>query len=178
MQRFLWRRGVKYYEKIAKYYKADIINQHDDYGANDRMFMSLDTWRSLIKPHLKRMIEACHDLGFIYQHHSCGYIEPLIDDFVEIGVDALDVLQVSNKNIGAIKKRLADKLTFVGGFDNQRVFDVPIVREEAVRKEYRRVVDLLAPGGSFVLYPSGAKMDFMPYYMDEHFKYGMSFYAS
>lgn len=168
---------IKYFEKIAKYYKMDVINAHDDYGSNDRLFMSPQTWRKLVKPHLKRMIDATHDLGLIYQHHSCGYIEPLFPDFVEIGMDAIDTLQACNKNLPALKKEFGDKITFCGGFDNLGVLDVPGVTPEAVKKEYRRVIDSLAPGGSYVIFPIGAVFDFVPAFLEEHFQYGMSFYA-
>lgn len=41
---------IAYFKKIAQYYPVDIINAHDDFGANDRMFMSPDTWRELYTP--------------------------------------------------------------------------------------------------------------------------------
>lgn len=43
--------------KIGQYYNVDILNVHDDYGTNDRMFMAPELWRELIKPELARMVE-------------------------------------------------------------------------------------------------------------------------
>lgn len=169
---------IELYKKIKQYYKVDIINQHDDLGGSDRMFMSLDTFRSVLKPHMARLVKAVHDLGFIYQHHSCGYIEPLIPDFVEIGVDALDSVQACNTNILEYKKRYGDRLTLVGGIDNQHIVDVPGTSEEAIRKEYHRAIDLLAPGGSFVAFPGALSAYGGGILVDEHFKYGVSFYAN
>ena len=64
------------------------------------------------------MVDACHEAGIMYQH-SCGHIEPIFEDFVEIGVDAIDTLQAgSNKNLGELKKKFGGKITFCGGFDN------------------------------------------------------------
>jgi hypothetical protein len=116
---------IAYFKKIAKYYKVDVINAHDDYGSADRLFMSPQTWRELIKPHLKRMVDACHEEGIIYQHHSCGYIEPIFEDLVEIGVDAIDPLQAGNKNLKELKEKFGDKITFCGGFDNQGILEAP-----------------------------------------------------
>jgi hypothetical protein len=169
---------IAYFRKIAKYYKADIINAHDDYGANDRMFMSPQTWRVLIKPELKRMVDACHEAGLIYQHHSCGFIEPIIGDLVEIGVDALDPLQACNTNVAMLKKQYGKDLTFCGGFDNMHVLDIQGVSPDAVKAEYRRVIDSLAPGGSYVIYPITGTFDFVPAFLEEHFQYGMGFYAN
>lgn len=169
----------EYFHKIATYYPYDVINGHDDYGSAHNLFMSLETWRKLIKPNLARMVEQVHKDGLIYQHHTCGYCEPLIEDFIEIGIDAVDTWQGgSNPNVGELKKKYGDKITFCGGFDNQYVLEQPDVTEEQTRAEYRRVIDLLAPGGSYIVFPiSGATGD-MASFVDEHFKYGMSFYAT
>lgn len=169
---------IAYFKKIAEYYPVDVINAHDDYGANDRMFMSPDMWRKLLKPHLKRVVDAVHDMGLIYQHHSCGYIEPIFGDLVEIGVDAIDTLQACNTHLGELKKQYGRQITFCGGFDTNGVLDLLDVTPEQVKAEYRRVIDLLAPGGSYVIYPIGATFHFVPAFLEEHFQYGMGFYAN
>lgn len=169
---------IAYFRKIAQYYPVDVINAHDDYGANDRMFMSPDTWRQLIKPHLKRIVDAVHEMGLIYQHHSCGYIEPIFEDLVEIGVDAIDTLQACNKNVGELKKKFGKQITFCGGFDTNGVLDMPGVTPEQIKAEYRRVIDLLAPGGSYVIYPISLTFGFVGPFLEEHFRYGMGFYAN
>lgn len=172
---FDWK--IKYIKKIAKYYKMDVINAHDDYGTADRMMMRPEQWRELIKPHLKRLVDACHEEGLLYQHHSCGFVEPILEDLAEIGVDAIDTLQACNTHLPEIKKKIGDRLTFCGGFDNQHVLDVEGVSPEAVKQEYRRVIDSLAPGGSYVIYPITGTFEFVGPFLEEHFQYGMGFYA-
>ncbi len=109
-----------------------------------------------------RLVSAVHEAGLIYQHHSCGYVEPILEDMAEIGVDAIDALQACNKNLAQIMPRLQDRLAFCGGFDNQRVLDVPGISTEAVKKEYRRVIDSLVPGGSYVIIPSAVLLILFP----------------
>lgn len=169
---------IEYFKKIAANYPVDVIAAHDDYGAADRMFMSPETWRKLLKPHLKRMVDACHECGVIYEHHSCGYIEPIIADLVEIGVDALDPLQVVNTNMRQIKQEYQDRLTFVGGIDNVGVADRPGVTDEEIVADYRRCVDELAPGGSYVVFCSAVNTDSIPVMLLEHMKYGAKKYYS
>lgn len=167
----------KYFHKIATYYKVDGINAHDDYGSSSQLFMPPETWRQLIKPNLAKMVEQAHKDGLIYQHHSCGHVEPLFDDLIEIGVDAIDTLQAgSNPNLGELKKRYGNKITFCGGFDNQYVLEQPNVTPEEIKKEYRRAIDLLAPGGSYVVYPITLGFGYKEPFMEEHFSYGMDFY--
>lgn len=169
---------IRYFKKIAQYYPVDVINAHDDFGANDRMFMSPDTWRKLCKPHLKRIVDAVHEMGLIYQHHSCGYIEPIFGDLVEVGVDAIDTLQACNTHVGELKAKYGKQITFCGGFDTNGVLDVPGVTPEQIQAEYRRVIDLLAPGGSYIVYPIGLTFGFVGPFLEEHFRYGMGFYQN
>lgn len=168
---------IKYFKKIKEYYPVDVINAHDDYGTADRMFMSLDTWRELIKPNLKRIVDATHDLGLIYQHHSCGYIEPLIPEFIEIGVDAIDPLQGScNLNLKELKEKYGSQITFVGGCDNIAVFDNPDSTTEQIKAEYRKVADDLAPNGSFVSFHGSLSLECLPAIFAEHFDYVADMY--
>jgi uroporphyrinogen decarboxylase len=160
---------VELVDMIAKHYRPDILNMHDDFGNQTSLMMSVDMWREYCKPSTKRIIDAVKSHGIIYQHHSCGYIEPLFDDLVELGIDAIDPLQPSNDN-RALKDKYQDRVTFVGGFDTQNVFDKPGITEEEIRAEVRRVYALLGPGGSYVAFPLTLTFDFVPLFIDEHYK--------
>lgn len=165
---------VKLIEIMGKYYKPDVLCFHDDYGANDRMLMSPDLWRQFFKAPLKRVIDAAHKVGIIYEHHSCGYIEPIFDELVELGIDAIDPLQITNP-IRQLKNKYEHRLTFVGGYDTQNVYDRPGVTEEEIREETKRTMDLMAPGGSFVAFPLTVTFDFVPTFIDEHFKHAFKY---
>lgn len=168
---------IELIKKIGKYYPIDVINFQDDYGTSGGMFMSLDTWRSLLKPHLARIVEAVHNEGMLYQHHSCGFIEPLIPELIEIGVDALDPLQANvNPNIEELKHQYEKQLTFVGGCNNVEVFDRIGVTEEECKKEYVRTIKSLAPGGSYISYPAGMEAISMIPNFVQHFEMAYDFY--
>ena len=160
---------IKCIQIIGKYWKPDILNAHDDYGANDQMLMSVEMWERFFKDNLKRLVDAAHEAGMLYQHHSCGYIEPIFDQLIEIGVDGIDPLQITNP-LKKLKERYQDQITFCGGFDNQGVFDKPGVTEEEVRAEVRRTYSELAPGGSYVAYPLVIQKEIMPWFIDECMK--------
>ena len=159
---------------VAEYYKPDVLCMHDDYGTNDRLFMSLDLWREFFKPATKKVVDAVHAKNMFYEHHSCGFIEPLIPELVELGIDAIDPLQVTN-DIAGLKKAYQDCLTFVGGFDTQGVFDRIGVTEEEIRAEVRRTLDLLAPGGSYIAFPLTITFDFVPVFLDEFYKHAHNY---
>ena len=143
---------IRQIQRIAQYYKPDKIQFHDDYGEARNTFMSVDTWRLIFKPRLKRIVDAVHGEGMLYEHHSCGYIATLVEDFIDLGFDALNPLQIQNDPF-ALKKKYRDKLCFVGGFDNQGILDRPGATYEERVKEIRYRIELMAPGGSWVAHP-------------------------
>lgn len=143
---------ITYMKYLKKYYNPDKIQLHDDYGTEKAMFMSVDTWRELIKPALKKVVDACHELGMIYEHHSCGHIKPLLDDFVELGIDAWNPVQYTNDPDTIIPK-YAGKLTFVGGF-NDRMHVNPDATPEDNQKAIDHAVEAYGPLGNWVPMPS------------------------
>jgi uroporphyrinogen decarboxylase len=84
-------------------------------------------------------------------YHSCGAVTPFIDDLIEIGVDALNPVQVTARDMepASLKKRWGERIAFWGGINTQEV--LPFGTPEEVRTEVRRVIDILSPGGGFVL---------------------------
>ena len=76
----------------------------------------------------------------------------LIPDLIEIGVDILNPIQTSAgkmANLAELKRQYGDKLTFCGAVDTQRI--LPHGTPAQVREEVRRVIEVLAPGGGYML---------------------------
>lgn len=141
---------IKYIQKMAQYFPIDIVRMTDDYGTSHGPFMSVPTWRALIKPQLKRIVDACHELGIIYRQHTDGVTIPFMDDFVEIGIDAVDPWQACNKDIRACKVKYQDKIVFVNGFDNQGFLDKSGITEEEMEAEIMRTLNVMVPGGGYL----------------------------
>lgn len=78
---------VNIIEHIKKYFNPDIIYFHDDWGSQKSPFFSLDVCREMIVPYLKRVIDATHKNGMIFDFHSCGHIESMVPAMIEAGVD-------------------------------------------------------------------------------------------
>lgn len=143
---------ITYLRKIAQYYKPDKIQLHDDYGTEKSLFMSIDTWREIMKPNLKKIVDACHELGMIYEHHSCGYIYPLLDDFIELGIDAWNPVQYTN-NPDKVMEKCQGKLTLVGAF-NDRIYVNPTATDEEKKASINHAVETFGRTGSWVPMPS------------------------
>jgi hypothetical protein len=144
---------IRQIQMIAKHYQPDKIQFHDDYGEARNTFMSLETWRRILKPRLRRIVEAVQGEGMLYEHHSCGYVAPLVEDLIELGIDALNPLQIQNHPY-ELKKKYRKDLCFVGGFDNQGILDRPGATYEERVKEIRYRIEQMAPGGSWVAHPT------------------------
>ena len=132
---------------------VDIIKIGDDLGTQESLMISPKMYRELLKPihaDFISFIKARTKAKVLF--HSDGDVAPLIDDFIEIGVDILNPIQTSAgtmSDLPALKKRHGDKIVFCGGIDSHRI--LPFGTPEDVRQEVKRVIDIMAPGGGFML---------------------------
>ena len=139
---------IEQMEYFKKYMHADFLMMHDDWGNQNNLFMSPEHWRQVFKEPERRMVQRAHELGLYYMHHSCGKIDKIVGDLVEIGVDSWHSVQPMN-DLPALKAAYGDKLIFAGGVDPQ-VTDRPGATEEEIRADVRRVIDTLGKGGGLL----------------------------
>ncbi len=130
----------------------DIVFFGDDLAGQMAPLFDPAIYRELIKPRHARMIEAVKrkaDVKLLY--HSCGAVSQLIDDLIDIGVDALNPVQVAAGDMEpvSLKQRFGDRIAFWGGIDTQHV--LPFGSADEVTAEVGRVIDILGEGGGFVL---------------------------
>jgi uroporphyrinogen decarboxylase len=143
---------------------VDIIKIGDDLGTQDRLMISPKMYRQVLKP-----IHADY-IAFIRQgtpakvfFHTDGDVFDLLDDFVEIGIDILNPIQTSAgkmANLAELKRRYGRNLVFCGAVDTHRV--LPSGTPDEVRQEVRRVINLLGPGGGYMLASVHTIMDEVP----------------
>lgn len=138
-------------DEIGEY--IDVIIECEDVGGQNRTIISPEMWRKYVKPRQKEFYgyikkRAPHAFLFL---HSCGSVYEVIPDFIDVGVDILNPVQVSAGNMDTkkLKKEFGDAITFWGGgVDTQRV--LPKGTPQEVKDEVRRRIEDLAPGGGFV----------------------------
>jgi len=137
-------------DRIGGY--IDIVKFADDLGTQQGLLISPEMYREFVKP---RQAE-------LYQHvkdrcrcpillHSCGAIRDILPDFIEIGVDAINPVQLSAKGMDArrLKAEFGDRITFWGGgIDTQQV--LPYGTPEQVRDEVVKNIEAFKPGGGYV----------------------------
>lgn len=131
---------------------VDIVFLGDDLASQLAPLFNPEIYREIIKPRHARMIEAVKsraDVKVLY--HSCGAVSPLIDDLIDIGVDAINPVQVTASDMEpeTLKERFGERITFWGGINSQET--LPFGSPEEVRAETRRVIDILGQDGGLVL---------------------------
>jgi uroporphyrinogen decarboxylase len=142
-----------YLEAVGKY--VQIIQFGDDLGMQDRPIMSRGMYQKYLMPGHQKLFQHVHQNSncsvFL---HSCGSIYPLIPDLIAAGVDILNPVQTSAKNMDPVqlKTDFGDQITFWGGgCDTQHV--LPFASPEEVANHVRERVKIFAPGGGFVFNP-------------------------
>lgn len=131
----------------------DIIKIGDDLGSQDRLMISPKMYRQMLKPLHADFIQFIKERtkARIF-FHTDGDVFDLVEDFIEIGVDILNPIQTSAgkmADLEGLKKRYGENLVFCGAIDTQHV--LPKGTPEEVRKEVRRVINILGEGGGYMV---------------------------
>jgi uroporphyrinogen decarboxylase len=133
---------------------ADMIWLGDDVGMQHGMMMSPDTWRTFLKPRLKTLITEYKKRNpeIIVAYHSCGYIEPIIDELIEIGLDVLNPIQPLAMDPAEIKENYGDRLNFWGAICVQNT--LPMGTEQDIRDEVALRMRTIGRGGGYLMSPA------------------------
>jgi len=145
---------IEFLKKYHREVKPDILWYGDDWGTQSNLFISPKKWREIIRPHTKRIYDCAKSLGIMVNQHSCGKIEPILPDIIEMGATSWNPCQPCN-DLAGLKKQYGDKLCFIGGVDSQFVLDNHNATPEDVVCEVRRRIDEMAlPDGGYIVGPS------------------------
>ena len=132
---------------------VDIIKIGDDLGIQTGPMISPQMYRDIIKPVHADFIDFIKSrTNAKVLFHSCGDVAPLIGDFIDIGVDILNPIQTSTGSISdlsALKKRFGKNIVFCGAIDTHRILPFGSVTD--VREEVKRVLQILGPGGGYMI---------------------------
>jgi len=138
---------------------AVILRQKPDIFIRRGWYENVDFWtpdhcREFLLPGLTRDAEQVHAagarLGYIM---SCSSM-PLLDLFIEAGVDILlgvDAAQDRMMDLPLLKEKTGGRMALWGGVCGY--LTVECGSTDDIRREAREAVSTLAPGGGFILAP-------------------------
>ena len=140
--------------------------ESDDLGTQTGPMISPITYHDVIKPLHRQLFDGIRQMSprpVAIALHSCGSVVKFLPDLIDIGLDILNPVQVSARDMDTkmLKERFGRDLVFWGGgVDTQRI--LPFGTPQEVRDEVKRRVDDLAPGGGFVFAPVHNIQPFVP----------------
>lgn len=134
-------------------YDIDGIYFGDDWGQQHGLIMGPNLWHEFIYPELKRMYGVVKDAGKKVFIHSCGDVDELFDDLIEIGLDCFNPFQPEVMDTDALMKQYHGKLAFHGGLSTQQV--LPYGSVEDVVKQTEHLLEMGAEGG-YIFSPAHA----------------------
>jgi uroporphyrinogen decarboxylase len=130
----------------------DLVSFGDDVGLQDRGVCALPVYRRLIRPAHERFVQMVHEhsRARIF-YHTCGSVCAYLPDFIDIGIDALNPVQVTAKNMQPekLKREFGERICFWGGIDSQHI--LPNGTPGEVRAEVSRMSELMGANGGYVL---------------------------
>ena len=124
----------------------DEVSWDDDLAYKLTQFFSVKMYREILKPVHKRAIDWAHQKGIYTHMHSCGEISPFIPELIDIGLDAVNPLEVkSGLDPIALKKEFGKDLVFRGG-NNAALWD----NFELVEAEMHKIVPAMKESGGYI----------------------------
>jgi len=130
----------------------DVVMIGDDIGGQSGPLFSPEFYRKIVKPRQKKLVRHIKSLSPArVWYHTCGSVIDYIPDLLDNGIDILNPIQISAKNMDPreLKARYGDRLTFWGGgIDTQHI--LPFAKPSDVREHVRRNLEILKPGGGYV----------------------------
>lgn len=128
---------------------ADGMIAIEDLGLQDRLMIAPELWREVFKPHMALIVDACHARSMHFFIHSCGGIVDVIEDFVAMRVDVLQIDQQDNMGIDDLARRFAGRICFFCPVDIQTTLPVGSP-EEIVAKAKCLMKAFGSNGGGFM----------------------------
>lgn len=153
----------------------DGIWYYEDMGYKGSPFMSPAMYRELIMPAHQKTIRYAHDKGLPVIMHSCGFVEPLLPDMVNAGIDCLQVIEVkAGMDLLRIHKQYGDRLALMGGIDVRALYsnDRAVIDAELAAK-----IPEVMKGFAFTLHsdhsiPKTVEFDTYRYFIEKGLELG------
>jgi uroporphyrinogen decarboxylase len=134
-----YRRHECFLEQVGPYIDAIMIG--DDMGVQNGLLIKPELYRTMVKPFHQRYIEVikAHTEGKVIMH-ACGSVVDIVDDYIEIGADALNPVQVTAAGMSPqnLYARFGGRITFWGGIDTQNL--LPKGSPSDVRQAVRDII--------------------------------------
>lgn len=139
---------------------VDAIWFCDDIAYTGGLTISPDVLRRHVFPNYKRMAGICRDRGLPVIYHSDGDLRQMMDDLIDVGINALHPIEPKAMDISELKRELSGVLCLIGNIDLG--YTLTRGTPEDVEREVRQKIEQIAPGGGYCLGSSNSIPDYVP----------------
>jgi len=134
---------------------VDFIVMTGDVAYRRGPIVSVKHFKEVFVPAISEPARIFHKLGVPMVKHTDGYLEPIIDDLIETGIDGLHSIEpAAGMDIGKVKARYGDRICLWGGIDLSYTLSLGTMEE--VVKEVKDRIASAAPGGGYLLSSSNS----------------------
>ena len=121
----------------------------DDWGTQTSLMISPSTWRELFKPQYKRIFDKAHECKMHIRFHTDGKINDILEDFIELGIDILNIHQPRLVGIDEVSKVAQGRICFEAAVDVQST--LPTGDKLLIENEVKELIQKWAtPHGGFI----------------------------
>lgn len=157
--------------------RIDCYDTTDDWGTQTSLMMDPEIFREIFKPHYKRVIDTAHKCGMDVRFHTDGKINSILEDFIELGVDILNIHQPRLVGIDEVSEIARGRICFEASVDIQST--LPTGNKELIEQEVKELIEKWAtPEGGLIaveygyLDAIGTTKESMLYALEMFQKYG------
>jgi uroporphyrinogen decarboxylase len=125
---------------------VDMVHVSDDWGAQNGLMFSPETWWRLIYPYHKITVDAVKARGAFVSLHTDGNNNDVVDGILRLGYDVVHPWQESaGMSLSDFKARYRDRFSVMGGLDVQTT--IGFGKRDFLAAEIRRVLGMFRDGG-------------------------------
>jgi len=135
---------------VAKHYVSvgvEIAGMGDDLGTQNGLLFSPKILHEFFVPEYRRLFDFYMQHDILISFHSCGHISPILDVFLDLGVDILNPVQATANDLQLVREHTQGRMALRGGIDSGLIVTGPV---ERIRQEvHHRIRQLGEHGGYF-----------------------------
>ena len=149
----LLRRTMDFQLGVARHYLKvgiEVAFFSEDLGTQQGLLLSPEIVHEFFVPEYRRLFDLYKQNGVLINFHSCGHITPLLELFIELGIDVLNPVQSSANDLAEVRRITQGRMALQGGVSSGLLVSGPA---EAIRQEVRRCLWVLGREGGYFCGP-------------------------
>jgi uroporphyrinogen decarboxylase len=152
-------RLARYYKICASYKSVGALISNDDWGFKTQTMLSPRDMREYVIPWHKEIVDTIHNAGKPAILHSCGKLDEVMEDIINIGFDAKHSYEDAIEPVESFYNRMAGKIAVVGGIDLNFIITSS---EQQIAKRAKDMLRLSEKKGGYALGTGNSVPEYVP----------------